>query len=307
MHTSELRGFDLLGVPYDGQSTLGYPGSRDAPERVRKCAGWINMRIQDGHIYSLERNEDIEVGQDLFVDRGDLPVFPHDVHATFDAVVHGVRAVIDGKRVPIVIGGDDSLLFPVAQGVHDALPGRIGIVHFDAHLDLMDSNQRQGRYSQSSGMRRALELARVSAQDCIQVCERHFNFPASGKFKRDQDLVHLSAREVLRAGPRETVKQILARTAAADHLFLSFDIDAIDPAYAPGAGAHEPGGISSAEALEMVELLAPHCAAMAITEVNPATDHMDQTSMLAAYLAFTFAVYGAAPTERKQDGKGEER
>jgi formiminoglutamase/agmatinase len=141
-------------------------------------------------------------------------------------------------------------------------------------------------------MRRALELERVDARDCIQVCERHFNFPASGRFKRDHDLAHLTAREVIRMGPEATVQRILERTAGADHLFLSFDIDAIDPAYAPGAGAHEPGGITSDAALHMVELLAPHCAAMAITEVNPATDHMDQTSMLAAYLVFTFAVYG---------------
>lgn len=300
MDDLKLRGFDLLGVPYDGQSTLGYPGSRDAPERVRKCAGWINMRIQDGKIYCLATNEDYEVGDNLFVDRGDLTVFPHDVLATFASTVRGVRATIESGRVPIVIGGDDSILFPVAQGVHDALPGRVGIVHFDAHLDLMDDSDRQGRYSQSSGMRRALELDRISGRDCIQVCERHFNFPASGKFKRENELVHLSAREVLRIGPNETVRRVLERTAGADHLFLSFDIDAIDPAYAPGAGAHEPGGISSAEALEMVELLAPHCAAMAITEVNPATDHMDQTSMLAAYLAFTFAVYGRTAAQRKE-------
>lgn len=292
MTASIQRGFDLLGVPYDGQSTLGYPGSRDAPERVRRCAGWINMRIEGGKIFCLETNEEYDVGDQLLVDRGDLDVYPHDVQATFASTARGVRATIDSGRVPIVIGGDDSILFPVAQGVHDALPGRIGIVHFDAHLDLMDDSERQGRYSQSSGMRRALELERISARDCIQVCERHFNFPASGRFKRENDLVHLSAREVLKIGPQETVRRVLERTAGADHLFLSFDIDAIDPAYAPGAGAHEPGGISSAEALEMVELLAPHCAAMAITEVNPATDHVDQTSMLAAYLAFSFAVYG---------------
>ena len=300
MPTPTLRGFDLLGVPYDGQSTLGYPGSRDAPERVRRCAGWINMRIQGGKIYCLETNEDLEVGDKLFVDCGDVPIFPHDVLATFESTRRGVRASMDNGRVPIVIGGDDSILFPVAQAVHDALPGRIGIVHFDAHLDLMDYSEKQGKYSQSSGMRRALELERIAGRDCIQVCERHFNFPASGRFKKDNDLIHLSAREVLRIGPQETVRRILERTSGADHLFLSFDIDAIDPAYAPGAGAHEPGGISSAEALEMVELLAPHCAAMAITEVNPATDHKDQTSMLAAYLAFTFAVHGRMLAQRKE-------
>jgi agmatinase len=291
-NTQAFKKFDLWGVPFDGESSLGYPGSRFAPERVRNAARWINMRIQDGKVYCLETDSDHEVGPELLVDRGDV-VVSHDTQATFRATEEAVRRSIGEKRVPIVIGGDDSLLFPVAKGLHDALEGTLAIIHFDAHLDLMDTSTAQGRFSQSSGMRRALELPRVNPRQCIQLCERHFNFPASGKFKRENDLIHLSAREVIRLGPTATVERALERTKGADHIFLSFDIDAIDPAYAPGAGAHEPGGISSAEALEMVEILAPHCIGMAITEVNPTTDVGDMTSTLAAYLAFSFAVYGS--------------
>ncbi|RLM22299.1 arginase [Brenneria alni] len=287
------RQFDLWGVPFDGESSLGWPGSRYAPARVRECARWINMRIQQGKVYCLETDSQMEVGEQLLVDRGDINVILNDTLKTFDATSQAVQESIGNGRVPVVVGGDDSLLFPVARGVHDALPGRIGIIHFDAHLDLMDESERQGRHSQSSGMRRSLELERIAPTDCIQVCERHFNFPASGQFKHDNDLVHLSARDVLRLGAEESVARILQRVAGADHLFLSFDIDSVDPAFAPGAGAHEPGGISSDQALHMVELLAPHCAAMAITEVNPTKDVGDMTSTLAAYLAFTFAVYGS--------------
>src|SRR6266568_1851825 len=143
-----IRASDLWGVPFDGESTLGWPGSRYAPERVRQRAGWINMRIKDGRIYQLETD-----------------------------TIHE---------------GGESLLFPIARGVHDTLPGRIGIVHFDAHLDLLDESPGQGRLSQSSGMRRALELDRIAPTDCIQLCERHFNFPASGAFKKQHGLVHLS-------------------------------------------------------------------------------------------------------------------
>ncbi|MFS2224100.1 arginase family protein [Pantoea sp. B65] len=289
----QKRQFELWGIPFDGEATLGWPGSRHAPAKVRECARWINMRIQDGKIYSLENDTIMDVGNELFIDRGDVAVIPSDTLKTFAATTRTVVESINSGRVPIMIGGDDSLLFPIAKGVHDALPGRIGIVHFDAHLDLMDESESQGRFSQSSGMRRSLELERIAPQDCIQVCERHFNFPASGQFKHDNQLVHLSARQVLKMGPDETVKYILQQVKGADHLFLSFDIDSVDPAYAPGAGAHEPGGITSDEALQMVAMLAPHCAAMAITEVNPTKDVGDMTSTLAAYLAFTFAVYGS--------------
>ena len=297
-----IRASDLWGVPFDGESTLGWPGSRYAPERVRQRAGWINMRIKDGRIYQLETDTIHEVGEGLLVDRGDVEI-SRDTVATFAATSAAVASSLRAGRCPIVIGGDDSLLFPVARGVHDTLPGRIGIIHFDAHLDLLDESPGQGRLSQSSGMRRAIELDRIAPTDCIQLCERHFNFPASGAFKKQHGLVHLSAREVLRLGVAATVERALHHTRAADHIFLSFDIDSIDPAFAPGAGAHEPGGITSAQALEMVELLAPHCDAMAITEVNPTVDLGDMTSTLAAYLAFTFALAARRPVARNGAAK----
>lgn len=289
---SKYQQHDLWGIPFDGEASLGYPGSRYAPERVRNAARWINMRIQDGKIYCLETDSFREVGEGLLVDRGDVPV-SNDTLKTFGEAEKAVRQSLSGGRVPITIGGDDSLLFPVAKGIHDELPGTLAIVHFDAHLDLLDESAAQGRYSQSSGMRRALELERVDPKRSIQLCERHFNFPASGRFKQEIGLTHLSARQVNRLGPEATVTEVLKRIEGADNIFLAFDIDAIDPAFAPGAGAHEPGGITSADALEMVALLAPHCIAMSINEVNPAVDHADMTSTLAAYLAFTFAVYGS--------------
>lgn len=302
MSDQNLRGFDLWGAPFDGEASLGWPGSRYAPAKVREAARWINMRIQDGRIYRLETNEIETVGDNLLVDRGDIQIAHADTETTFARVSEAVAGSIRNKRVPIVIGGDDSLLFPIARGVHDALPGRIGIIHFDAHLDLMDESDAQGRMSQSSGMRRSLELDRIQAADCIQVCERHFNFPASGQFKFDHKLSHISARQVLKQGVDATLEQIFKQVEGADHLYLSFDIDSIDPAFAPGAGAHEPGGITSAWGLEFVERLAPYCSALAITEVNPMMDVKDMTSTLAAYLAFTFAVAGSkapAPGPRR--------
>ncbi|MER5620006.1 arginase family protein [Streptosporangium sp. NPDC002544] len=295
----ETRKFDVWGVPFDGGSTLGWPGSRYAPARVRDALRWITQRIENGAIYSLESDSVHEVGDDLLRDRGDVEVVGHDILATLDACSTAVADSLGAGRTPIVIGGDDSVLFPCARGVHEALPGRVGIVHFDAHLDLLDHNRHQGRVSQSSGMRRSLELERVNAGDCIQVAVRHFNFPSSAEFKRKSGLTHITAREFQALGPVSAVEQILDRVSGADHLFLSFDIDAIDPAFAPGAGAHEPGGLTSGEALEAVRLLAPYCDAFAVTEVNPMTDHATATTAtLTAYLLFHFAVSGSGAVRR---------
>ena len=290
---SETRGYDLWGVPFDGGSTLGRPGSRYAPARVRESLAWITQRIQDGAVYSLETDSTHVIGDDLIVDRGDADVVPFDLEASMAATSDVVSRSLTSGRVPIVIGGDDSLLFPVVKGVHDAVEGSIGVIHLDAHLDLLDHNPHQGKFSQSSGMRRSLELDRVLPEHCIQVASRHFNFPSSGAYKRMTGLTHMTAHEFQQMGVVSAYNEILDHVGEVDHLHLSFDIDAIDPAFAPGSGAHEPGGLTSGEALELVRLLAPHCGSMAITEVNPMVDLAGATTTLAAYLAYHFAVHGS--------------
>ena len=286
------RQFDLWGVPFDGASTLGWPGSRYAPARVRSALGWMAMRAQSGQIYSNDTGGLHPLSDGLLRDRGDADVVPHDLMGSLDACAEAVAGSVRDGRVPIVVGGDDSLLYACLRGFHDAHPGTVGIVHFDAHLDLMDESRSQGRYSQSSGMRRALELERVSARHSIQVGVRNFNFPASREFIGQAGLAEMPAGEFQRLGVEAAVRRILDRVDGCDQVFWAFDIDVVDPSAAPGAGAHEPGGLTSREVLDCARLLAPHCAGLSIVEVNPLLDHRDMTATLAANLVFAFAVYG---------------
>jgi agmatinase len=288
------RRFDLWGVPFDGAATLGWPGSRYGPERIRKALSWIGMRVSEGAIYSVDAGQVLDLDDDSFTDRGDVRVTAHDAEASLEACSRAVSSTVASGRVPIVIGGDDSLLFGCLRGFHDAVEGSVGIIHFDAHLDLMDESEAQGRYSHSSGMRRALELKRVSALHSIQVAVRNFNFPASRHFIDEIQLPQLSAPEFERLGIDGALDRITQAVSGADHVFLSFDIDAIDPAFAPGAGAHDPGGITSRQALDCVRRLAPLCDGFAVLEVNPMTDVGNMTSTLAAYLVYHFAVFGHA-------------
>lgn len=294
--TEELRRFDLWGVPFDGGATLGWPGARYAPDRVRAALAWMRMRAEDGRIYSVDTDEVLPFPGDLLRDRGDVAVVRHDLMATLEATTAAVRDSVEEGRVPIVVGGEDSLFFPSVRGLHDAVPGSVGVIHFDAHLDLMDESEQQGRFSHSSGMRRSLELERVAAERCVQVGGRHFNFPSSAAFIDEVKLAEIPAVEFHRIGTEAVVERVLERVDGADHLFWSFDIDVVDPSEAPGAGAHEPGGITARQALDCVRLLAPRCDGFAVTEVNPLMDQRDRTSTLAAYLVFSFAVHGAHRT-----------
>jgi len=124
------------------------------------------------------------------------------------------------------------------RGLHDAVDGSVGIIHFDAHLDLMDENERQGRFSHSSGMRRALDLQRVSPGDCIQIARATSIFQALAAYKQSVDLRHVSAGSATGWAPKLCPTGFGSDSQRG--LSLSrLDIDAIDPAFAPGAGAHE--------------------------------------------------------------------
>ncbi|MCW2288311.1 formiminoglutamase/agmatinase [Leucobacter luti] len=293
---ASVRRFEIIGAPYDGASTLGFPGSRYAPDRIRHALGWITQRVEDGQVFSLESGQLHTAPQ--ITDVGDAEIVGHDLFATLAHTSARVAQSVREGNVPILLGGDDCFLFAGTQGLHDATSGSVAVIHFDAHLDVMDVNVQQGTHSQSSGMRRSMELDRASTAHSIQVGLRHFNFPASHDYLRDSGLARITAAEFEQIGAQAAIARILERIDGADHVHLSFDIDAIDPAHAPGAGALEPGGITSRQAIETVSALAPYCDSFAVTEVNPMTDHQDMTATLAAYLCYYFAVFGQEPAAR---------
>ena len=280
----------LIGVPFDGAATLGWPGARYAPAEIRRHLGWMTMRVQEGMIYWIDEDRLVPFDPARLVDAGDAAVVPHDLMATLRAVRDKTREETRAGRVPVVVGGDDSILFPAVAGVHDAVAGTVAVVHFDAHLDLLDESPAQGRYSQSSGMRRALELDRVSPRHSVQVGTRNFNFPASKRFIDAVGLTELPATAVLRHGVAWTLERIRQVVGGADHLFVAVDMDVLDPAHAPGVGWHEPGGLTSRELIDLVVNLAPIADGFALNQVNPMTDHRAQTAILAANLVFQFAV-----------------
>lgn len=285
-----MRPLAILGVPFDGAATLGWPGARYAPAEVRENLSWMTQRVEDGLIYWIDRDAVVPFSADRIEDAGDVAVIPHDLMATLAATRDRVRALSGDGRIPVVVGGDDSILFPAVGGVHDALPGTVAVVHFDAHLDLTDGNPRQGTHSQSSGMRRALELERVDPRRCVQVGTRNFNFPSSKAFIDRVGLTEIPAARVHAEGMAAAIATIERVTGEADHLVVAVDVDVLDPAHAPGVGWHEPGGLTTRQLLDALLALAPRADGWCFNEVNPMTDARSQTSILAANLIFQVAV-----------------
>src|SRR5260370_28016922 len=118
----------------------------------------MRNRVQDGQIYWVDEDRVVPFDPAQLFDAGDADVVPHDLMATLAAARAKTAAETRAGRIPAVVGGDDSILFPAVAGFHDATSGRVAIVHFDPHLDFMDDSPKHGRFRPSRGIRHALEL-----------------------------------------------------------------------------------------------------------------------------------------------------
>jgi agmatinase len=278
----------LLGVPYDSAVSIGRPGARYAPERIRAALRWNLMRVRDGAFFDVEGRRIVSLKEHAIEDWGDCPVFGDDHPATLEHARQRMAEILATGAFAIALGGDHAVTIPLVQAFHESHDGPLGIIHVDAHLDLVDENPRQGRLSGSSPMRRSLELGRFRPQNLVQVGVRGFNYPDQYEYITSQGIQHITAGEVHEMGGAAAAQRAIEiASAGGAKVYLSFDMDSMDYAFAPGTGADEAGGLTTGEILPFFRTVAPKVNAMDIVEVNPMTDQQDATSGLAAQIIFT--------------------
>jgi agmatinase len=283
--------FGIFGVPWDGGASLGRPGSRYAPAKVREALCWIGNRIQDQKIAAVEKQAVIDFEDVCVRDFGDVDVFCSDFQKTFNRIARKASGMLDRGFIPLVIGGDHSITFPLIEEIHRRCEGNIGLIQLDAHLDLLEESARQGKFSHSSEIRRALELERVHAKNLVQIGVRGFNYPKNLEFVRAEKITQFTPQHVRDAAVADIADRALEIAGrGTERIYLTVDIDVIDPAYAPGCGANEPGGLTVAEVEALVDRFAPHVACFDVVEVNPLFDVNDVTASVAAKLLFDFIV-----------------
>lgn len=283
--------FGFLGIPWDVTSSLGWPGSRYAPEEVRRAFRWLEMRLASGAVYWLDREQVVGMPDAGFViDRGDVEVMADDREETFARISAAARACADEGQVLMAVGGDDAVTYPVVRGLHDRSTGTWGMLHLDAHLDLMDRSEYQGAHSHSSGIRRITELSRFRPEALVQIGVRNFNFAASHAYVQERGIQHIPASEFWRIGTEAAVERALGLVAGVDHVHLAIDVDVLEPGFAPGAGAFEPGGLMPRQLQDFVAAVAPRVDAVSLVEVNPLTDYRNMTSALGANILAQFVV-----------------
>jgi agmatinase len=275
----EVSTFDvaILGAPFDGGVSFR-PGARFGPSSIRQASRHLRPAYnpaQQVSPYAVIQT----------VDAGDVPCNPFDIDHALQQIDDGVSELLASGGRPVMLGGDHTIALGGLRAVARR-HGPVALIHFDAHLDTWNSYFGADR-THGTIFRRAHEEGLLAGDVSSHVGIR-------GPLYAAQDLVDdasfgfeiVSALDLDRRGIDEIVDGVRRRTKDAP-IYLSIDIDVLDPAFAPGTGTPEMGGLTSRELLALVRALPPdQIVAADLVEVSPAYDHAEITSLAAATLGY---------------------
>jgi agmatinase len=270
----QLGGQDVafIGAPYDGATTFR-PGTRFGPDALRRAgASWYNP----GH------------GVDLFeslkmVDTGNIQVIPSNLEKTFDQIAAALSYVAEREVFPIVLGGDHAIGYPDVRGIAPFIDGNIGIIHFDRHADISENSLDERMHG--SPFFHATNIPNAPPSNLVQIGIGGWSGPMEWfKTGRERGTTIITVDDVDRYGVDRIIEYALEvawRNAKA--VWISFDIDSLDPAFAPGTGTPVAGGLLPREAFQLVRGIAREgLVGMELVEVSPPYDQADRTALLGA-------------------------
>ena len=278
-YQTDLAGVDvaILGVPFDS-GTSYRSGARLGPREIRSQSSLIRPY---SYFQKVSPFESLRI-----VDAGDVDAPPVGIEPAFEAIERGVERILEAGAIPLVAGGDHSISLPILRAVV-AAHGPVSLIQFDAHIDTW-GDYFGGPYFHGSPFRRALEGGLLARGGYVQVGIRG---PMYGEeedfaFQGSHGVTTIDIREVKNDGLALTIDRI--RSHVRGKVYVTFDIDCVDPAYAPGTGTPEVGGLTSYEAQELVRGLAGlDVVGCDVVEVAPTFDGPGQiTALLAANIMF---------------------
>jgi agmatinase len=265
----------ILGIPFDGGVSFR-SGARFGPKEVRSNSLLIrpyNPVLRTSPFARLR-----------VADCGDVDTNPMDILDTYSRVEQVVGRVLAAGAVPACVGGDHSLSLPLLRAAARA-HGQVALVHFDSHQDMWEE-YFGNRYFHGTPFKRALEEELYDPRATVQIGIRGPVYSEQDfAFGEQHGVTVLRAEEVHRQGV-DSVRPHLERLRGRK-VYVTFDIDSVDPAFAPGTGTPEVGGLTSAQALALVRMLSGlDIVAFDIVEVAPPYDQSGITAMLAANVLF---------------------
>ena len=266
----------LCGVPWDG-GTTNRPGARHGPREIRNASSLIRLY----HPISLKSPYD----KFNIADIGDCPVNPADLDDSLKKIEKFYLSIIESKTIPLSIGGDHLVSLPILRALGKKEP--LGLFQFDSHSDTWDSYFGGYKYTHGTPFRRAIEENLIDPKKYVMIGIRGSLYdPNDMKWARQQGITIITIDEYYEMGFTEAMK-IVKNTLGDTQAYLTFDIDGIDPTFAPGTGTPEVGGFSVREAQLIIrELNTINFVGADVVEVSPPFDVNNMTSLVASTIAF---------------------
>lgn len=266
----------LIGVPFDGAVT-NRPGARHGPREIRNMS---SMMRTIHHVSKINPYLLCRVG-----DLGDVP-FPsvYDVNATVEDITRFYRKVHQAGTIPLTAGGDHSITFPILKAI--GAENSVGLVHIDAHTDTWDEFLGS-KFTHGAPFRRAVEAGVLDPARTVQIGIRGAQNSDEGwRYSKDSGMRVIFMEEFTKLGVAATIAEA-RRVVGAGPTYISFDIDALDPAFAPGTGTPEIGGLTTAEAQSLVRgLQGLNLIGGDVVEVSPPFDPSGNTALAGATMMF---------------------
>ncbi|MDI9347302.1 MAG: agmatinase [Methylacidiphilales bacterium] len=267
--TRDLKGADIAvtGIPFDS-ATTGRSGARLGPRAIRIAS--TTLAELDAFPQSIDPCSLLAIA-----DYGDCYFELEQLHNIVPIAEAHIKSILAQGAMALTLGGDHFITYPCLRAYHAHYP-QLALIHFDAHPDTWDD---AGGLNHGTMFTRAVNEKLIDPNHSIQIGIRTL-------VEDDRGIKIVSAEDVGSLGAQAVAEMIIERTAGLP-CYLTFDIDALDPAFAPGTGTPVSGGLTSREALSIIRKLAPlSIVGMDIVEVAPAYDHAEITALAAAHIAY---------------------
>lgn len=265
----------FVGAPFDVGCTFR-SGTRFGPQGMRRISSLYQK-------YSYEHA--IDLSETLAMcDVGDI-VCPANITKAHDQITKAVAHILGQGTLPMIMGGDHSIGYPIARGVAQCVEGKVGIIHVDRHVDTQEKDMDEIMHT--CPWFHATNIPNCPPSNLVQLGIGGWQVPRAGvKVGRDRGTTILTVNDIEKIGIEKTIEIALeVAWKGTSAVYLSFDIDAIDAGFVPGTGWPEPGGLLPREALKLVEGIAKEgIAAMEVCEVSPPYDISDITSLMGVRL-----------------------
>ena len=262
----------VVGVPFD-EGTWNAPGARYGPRELREGTAMYKMCDLSLGFYFIDGDRVVLKGKH-WADVGDVETWPTVPAQTNDSVTRTVRSILAKKVFPVVLGGDHSITFPVLR----AYEVPVTLIHFDAHLDTWTG--APGNLDHASWVNRAAKLPNV--KNIIQIGMRGLanDFEAMDNVRKINSTI-ITSEQIHRRG----VAWALSQIPTSENIYVTIDVDVMDPAVAPGTGTLEPGGLSFFQLDDLLTGLGTkgHLVGMDVVEVDD-RDHSGRTAQTAVRL-----------------------